>query len=127
MFEKLKNLSINSYSDYSNLKVACIVLMKDGSLFEGINIENPSFKDGLCAEQVAIGSAVTAGYKKGDFKSIYLYCDKNKTITPCFLCRQVIVEFFNDEDEVIVYDNTGNEVKYLISDLCPYKFSERDL
>ena len=72
MFEKLKNLRNKSYSYKSNYKVACIVEMKDGTQFEGVNIENPSFKDGLCAEQVAIGTAIAHGYNKYDFECIYL-------------------------------------------------------
>ena len=59
MFNRLEKLIKNSYSIYSDFSVACIVEMKDGNTFEGVNIENPSFKDGLCAEQVAIGTAIS--------------------------------------------------------------------
>lgn len=127
MFEKLKELIDNSYSIYSKYKVACIVKMKDGTLFEGVNIENPSFKDGLCAEQVAIGSAISDGYKKGDFDKIYLLGDSAYAITPCFLCRQVILEFFEDENEVISFTENGKEKVFLIKDLCPHAFSEKEL
>ncbi len=127
MFEKLEKLIINSYSLFSNFKVACIIEMKDGTLFEGVNIENPSFKDGLCAEQVAIGSAVASGYKKHDFEKIYLLGEVNYSITPCFLCRQIILEFFDTDKELVSYDNLGKEKIYKIKDLCPHEFSERDL
>ena len=40
MKEKLINLLNNSYSPYSNFKVACIVVMKDGKEFTGVNVEN---------------------------------------------------------------------------------------
>ena len=46
MFERLKGIINNSYSNISNFKVACIVEMCDGKTFEGVNVENPSFKDG---------------------------------------------------------------------------------
>ena len=127
MYEKLKAIINNSYSNISHFKVACIVKMKDGTMFEGVNIENPSFKDGLCAEQVAIGSAITEGYTKGDFESVYLLGSADHSITPCFLCRQCIIEFFDDDAKIISYDNEGKEEIYLFKDLCPHTFGEADL
>ena len=127
MYKELNNIINNSYSNISNYKVACIVKMKDGEFFEGVNVENPSFKNGLCAEQVAIGRAIAAGYTKGDFDCIYLLGSSNHAITPCFLCRQVIIEFFDMEDTIISYDKNGNETIYKIKELCPYTFGEADL
>lgn len=127
MFKELNSIINNSYSNISNYKVACIVKMKDGELFEGVNVENPSFKNGLCAEQVAIGSAIAAGYTKGNFDCIYLLGSSIHAITPCFLCRQVIIEFFDMEDTVISYDKNGNETIYKIKELCPHTFGEADL
>lgn len=127
MFEKLKCIINNSYSNISNYKVACIVEMKDGNTFEGVNVENPSFKDGLCAEQVAIGTAIAEAYTKGEFDKIYLLGSSKHSITPCFLCRQYLVEFFDENSSVITYDSEGKESIYKIKDLCPHKFSEEDL
>lgn len=127
MYKKLTSIINNSYSKYSNYKVACIVKMKDGKCFSGVNVENPSFKDGVCAEQVAICSAIAEGYTKGDFDKIYLLGSSNHSITPCFLCRQLLVELFEETNLVISYDEMGKETEYKISDLCPYTFSEEDL
>lgn len=127
MYERLNKIIKNSYSYKSNYKVACIVEMKDGTLFEGVNIENPSFKDGLCAEQVAIGTAVSNGYTKYDFEKLYLLGSSDYQITPCFLCRQLIVEFFEEDKKVISFSNEGKSKEFKISELCPYTFSERDL
>ena len=127
LFEKLQNIKNKSYSEKSNYKVACIVEMKDGTLFEGVNIENPSFKDGLCAEQVAIGTGVANGYTKYDFERIYLLGSSNYSITPCFLCRQLIIEFFETNKKIISYSNEGKEKEYKISELCPYAFTEKEL
>ena len=127
MFEKLKKLKENSYSNISNYKTACIVEMIDGKFFEGVNVENPSFKDGLCAEQVAIGTAIAEGYTKGEFTKLYLIGSSKHSITPCFLCRQYLVELFNKDSEIISYDFEGKETIYKVEDLCPYTFSEEDL
>jgi len=127
MFEELKEFINNSYTNISNYKVACIVKMKDGEYFKGVNVENPSFKDGLCAEEVAIGTAISNGYTKGDFDSIYLLGSSKHSVTPCFLCRQVLLEFFSLEDVLISYDENGKETKYKIKELCPHTFGEEDL
>ena len=127
MYEELKKILDNSYSIMSNYKVACIVKMKDGKTYKGVNVENPSFKDGMCAEQVAIGSAISDGYKEGDFDILYLLGSSKKAITPCFLCRQLLVEFMEPDNKIISYDNEGNETIYKVSDLCPYTFSKEDL
>lgn len=127
MFKELKGIIDNSYSINSKFKVACMVKMKDGKCFAGVNVENPSFKDGLCAEQVAIGAAIADGYTKGDFDRIYLLGSLNHSITPCFLCRQLLVEFFEETSLVITYDIEGNEKKYKVSDLCPHTFKEEAL
>jgi len=127
MFNRLEKLIKNSYSIYSDFSVACIVEMKDGNTFEGVNIENPSFKDGLCAEQVAIGTAIANGYTKGDFECVYILGCKEHFITPCFLCRQLIVELINENKKLISFNINGEKKEYKIKELCPYSFSERDL
>lgn len=127
MFERLKELIKNSYSRFSNFSVSCIVLMKDGKTFEGVNIENPSFKDGLCAEQVAIGTAIANGYTKGDFEAIYIMGCKEHFITPCFLCRQLIVEMFDLNKKLITYNVNGDFKEFTLKKLCPNTFSEGDL
>lgn len=127
MFERLKELKRNSYSPISNFSVACIIEMIDGKTFEGVNVENPSFKDGMCAEQVAIGTAIAEGYTKGEFKKIYLLGSRKHSITPCFLCRQYLIEFFDIESEIITYDIEGREKIYSIKELCPHAFTEEDL
>lgn len=127
MYNELKELLNNSYSIMSNYKVACILQMKDGNIYEGVNVENPSFKDGMCAEQVAIGSAISDGYKEGDFDKLYLLGSSENSITPCFLCRQLLIEVMDKECKIISYDKNGNNKIYKISDLCPHAFSKEDL
>ena len=127
MEESLKRLLKNSYSPYSGFKVAAIVLMKDGRSFGGVNVENASYGATVCAERVAINSAIASGYKKGDFSKLYVMCDSPKIATCCFLCRQVINEFFHDDDEIILYSNDYDREIYTVKELCPYPFGSEDL
>lgn len=126
MKEKLKENLLNSYTPYFKFPVSACVLTKDGNTFFGVNVENANGTS-ICAERNAISNAICNGYKKGDFKTIYVMIDNGKIGTPCFACRQVILEFFDNDDEVICMSNNFTEKKYKVSELCPYPFSEDDL
>ncbi len=127
MEESLKRLLKNSYSPYSSFRVAAICIMKDGKCFGGVNVENASYGATICAERVAITSAIANGYKKGDFSKLYVMCDSERISSCCFMCRQVISEFYERDAEVVLYSNDGDKETYLVKDLCPYPFGEADL
>ncbi len=127
MKEKLLKLLENSYSPYSKFRVATIVVMKDGKEFLGVNVENASYGATICAERSAIVSAISSGYKKGDFKEIYVMCDSPKISSSCFICRQVISEFFNSDGKVIFMSNLGEQKTYTVREICPVPFNEEDL
>lgn len=121
MKEKLQELLKNSYAPYSNYHVASIVEMKDGNIFMGVNVENMSYGATICAERNAINNAISHGYKKGDFKRIYLMNDKEQEDMPCFICRQTFVEFFDNDTEIVVV-LPNREVIYKMTDICPNPF-----
>lgn len=127
MLEKLLELQKKSYVPLTGFRTAAIVVTKDGKAFPGVNVENPSFRDGLCAEQNAIAAACSEGYGKGDFKVLYVMTDGDTVSTPCFLCRQVINELFDKESIVICYNRRGENEMYTVEQLCPAPFDERDL
>lgn|SRR5574344_440661 len=126
MKENLKKIILNAYTPYSKFNVACIVVMNNNQEFIGVNIENASSKNGLCAEQVAIASAIAEGYTKGDFKEIHVMGSSKDYCLPCFLCRQLLVEFFHPTDKVYCYNKKGDVKEYMVSDLCPNPFVLED-
>lgn len=127
MREKLKDLLKNSYSPYSKYRVAAICTLKDGREFTGVNVENASFGASVCAERVAILKAVSEGYRKGDFKDLYVMCDADKIGTCCFLCRQVVTEFFEDDSTITMMNPDGEALVLKAKELCPYPFNEENL
>ncbi len=128
MVKELLELGKNSYSPYSNFRVAAIVVTKDGNKFNGVNVENASYGGTVCAERIAIYNAISAGYKKGDFKELHIMClDSNQISTSCFMCRQVISELFDKDIVITFYNNSGETNQYKVSELCPYPFNEDDL
>ena len=124
--EKLIELLNNSYSPYSKFKVASIIVMNDGVEFNGVNVENASYGAAICAERSAIVSAISAGYKKGDFKELYLMCSVGSSL-PCGICRQFLSEFVDGEFIIHVINKNGEYTKYKFSDIYPYPFDSEDL
>ena len=127
MVEKLLELHKNSYTPISHFPVSSCVIMKDGKEFYGVNVEDASTRAGTCAERNAIFSAITAGYKKGDFKEVHVMISSGKIGTPCFVCRQMINELFDRDSKIICYSTNGEYKTYTVEELCPYPFGEEDL
>ncbi|MDO4341257.1 MAG: cytidine deaminase [bacterium] len=122
MVENLKKIIKNAYTPYSKFNVACILIMTNNQEFIGVNVENASYKNGLCAEQVAVASAIADGYKKEDFKEIHVMGSSKEICKPCFLCRELLVEFFSEEANVYCYNKNGKCEVFKVKDLCPHPF-----
>lgn len=127
MKEKLLELQKNAYCKYSNFPVSSIVVTKDNKEFNGINVEDASYRAGACAERVALFSMLAAGYKKGDVKEINVMISNGKVGTPCFVCRQMIQELCDKETIINCYSTKGDIKTYKVEELCPYPFDEEDL
>ena len=126
MKDKLLKLMDNAYCPYSKFPVSCVVVTKDLKEFSGVNIEDASTRAGACAERVALFSCITAGYKKGDIKEINIMT-KGEISTPCFVCRQMILELCDSNVNVNCYNTDGVLKTYTVLELCPYPFDSEDL
>lgn len=115
--KKLIKLLQNCAVPSDSLHFSSIVVMKDGREFKGVNVKNAVFRDAIYAEQSAIGQAVTAGYKKGDFEKIYLMVGSEKISDLKYLDRAVITEFFDGEAEVCCMNLFGQEVVLQVNNL----------
>ena len=127
MEQRLREVVNNAYAPYSNFKVGAILEMENGEKYIGVNVENASYGATICAERSAIVNAIANGFKKGDFKRLSIMNSSDKIATPCMVCRQLFVEFFDMDMEVVCYDINGNSITYKVSDLCPVAFSKENL
>ena len=108
----------NSQSKYSNFPVGSAILCKDGTVIYGCNIESAVYPSTLCAERVAIYSALSQGYTK--FKSIAIVSNNNAK--PCGSCRQIIYEYLGDIP-IYISDSNGKEfTTHFIKELLPHPF-----
>lgn len=105
---------------YSGFTVGCAILMEDGSIHHGANIENASYGATICAERSAISSALSQGYD--GLKAVCVTNATDTKITPCGICRQVIYEFGQDVP-VICTNQSGDHMILSISELLPHAFT----
>ena len=127
LYAKALNARDNAYAPYSKFKVGACVLMKDGAMFDGCNIENASFGATNCAERTAIFKAVSNGYEYGDFDKLLVLGDTKGLCYPCAICRQVMSEFFEKTSEIIVCNIKGDYKVYRFEELLPFAFDKGEL
>ena len=117
----------NSYSPYSNYKVGAAILLKNGKIVKGTNIENASYGLTNCAERSALFTTYGLGYRKEDIIGIAIASLSSEPASPCGACRQVISELM-DKDAFVVYGNDQGVVYELtVKDLLPGVFSKENL
>ncbi len=106
-----------AYAPYSNFHVGAALLLADGGIRTGCNIENASYGATVCAERVAVWSALADGRLGRDMPPRALAV----TAQPCAMCLQVLVEFAGAELPVLVCDGAGVRM-YRLGELLPHTF-----
>lgn len=123
MIERLKEQAravvTNSYSPYSQFRVAAVVLDSDGNTHAGVNVENASYGLTICAERSAIAAAVAAGAK--NIETLVIYTPTQEPTAPCGACRQVIREF-SDRARVLSFCDSKQLIDSSIDKLLPGAF-----
>lgn len=117
-----------AYAPYSRFKVGAALLLADGTVSRGCNVENASFGATVCAERVAVWSAVASGKLSPDMPPLALAV----TAVPCALCLQVLSEFAGADLPVILppAGGAGEEVfaegefrVFRLGELLPHPFA----
>ena len=102
---------------YSSYPVGAALLTNDDFVILGCNIESKAYPTTLCAERVAIFSAISQGYK--EFSAMALITPNGAF--PCGSCRQIIHEYASNIPLYIAKDLDNYDTQ-TISDLLPYPF-----
>ena len=133
-YEKLYEEAVaareRSYSPYSGITVGAALLTKDGGLYTGANIENASYTPTVCAERVAIFTAIHDGAR--DFDAIAIAGGKagqlsDADFAPCGVCRQVMAEFTDSDFKIITGDKDGKIIVRTLSEMLPFGFDSSKL
>ncbi len=87
LLDEAVSAAAKAYAPYSRFHVGAALLLRDGRVVTGVNVESASYPLGICAERGALARAVTEGVKPGDVEALAV------TASPCGGCRQWLLEF----------------------------------
>lgn len=112
-----------AYAPYSHYKVGAALLTASGRVYDGVNVENAAYPNGICAERVAVFKAVSEGER--EFSAIAIVTSNGGS--PCGACRQVLSEF-GQETQVFLANESGEVYRETtVASLLPDAFGCEDL
>lgn len=109
----------NAFAPFSKFKVGAALEDVDGGIHTGCNVENATYGLTVCAERVAVFKAISEGVRK--FRRIAVAADTDDLTPPCGACRQILWEFCNDI-EVVLVNPRGKTETHRMKDLFPKPF-----
>ncbi|TVQ98680.1 MAG: cytidine deaminase [Deltaproteobacteria bacterium] len=119
-----REVAKRAYAPYSGFRVGAALRTRSGRTFTGCNVENASYGATTCAERNAIAAAVAAGEQQ--ITHIAIHTPTPHPVSPCGICRQVLLEF--GRDIVVRSSCDGSGILLVTSaDLLPHAFTSEDL
>jgi cytidine deaminase len=112
----------HAYAPYSHFRVGAAVLLSDGTIVTGCNVENASYRLTVCAEQAAIAAAVSLHGPQIRIRAIAVANLNDTASQPCGACRQTIYEFSTPETIVFFPGEKGAIAQTTIDKLLPAAF-----
>ena len=111
----------NAHAPYSKFHVGAAVLLENGEVFTGCNVENASYGLTNCAERTAIFTAVARlGPAAVKIAAVAVVNSQDAPCSPCGACRQVIAEF--GPKAVLWYQGKNGIVESTMERLLPDSF-----
>jgi cytidine deaminase len=101
----------HAYAPYSSYHVGATIELKDGRVYDGVNVENAAYPLGICAERTVIGKAASEGVRPGDIAAIGI------NASPCGGCRQWLHEW--QIERVYFRRDDGSIAEYSAAELLP--------
>lgn len=120
LLRRAREVRLRAYAPYSHFRVGAVVVTEDGHVFEGVNVENASYRMTTCAEQTALATMIAAGVRSPVI-TVAVVGDGEDPCTPCGACRQTIFEF-GPEATVLSSGEGGRPLVTSISELLPHGF-----
>lgn len=112
----------HSYSPYSHFRVGAALLLEDGSIVTGCNVENCSYRLTSCAEQGAIARAVAEHGPAVRLRAVAVANLNESASMPCGACRQTLTEFGDDDTLVLYPGEDGALEETTLGELLPHAF-----
>jgi cytidine deaminase len=100
LMDLARDVARNSYSPYSRFKVGAALLLSNGEIVTGTNVENVSYGLTICAERAALLQAVSRFGPTIRVRAIAVANLNDAASPPCGACRQVLAEFIEPDAPV---------------------------
>ena len=120
LIEEATKARLNAVAPFSKFQVGAALETADGKIYRGCNVENCTYGLTVCAERVALLSALAAGER--NFRAIAVVTQSEEPSTPCGPCRQLMWEYCGDID-VTLANLVGQRIDYKLAQLFPHPFS----
>jgi len=107
-----------AYAPYSDFPMGAAIVAANGEMRAGVLIENVSLGLAMCAERVAMFTAVTDGVTP----AVLALCSErtgDEFTFPCGACLQVALEIAGPELMVVAVDEEGATERMTLGDLLP--------
>jgi cytidine deaminase len=111
-----------AYAPYSRFRVGAALLLEDGSVVTGCNVENCSYRLTSCAEQGAIARAVAERGPGIRLRAVAVANLNDAASMPCGACRQTLTEFGDDATVVLYPGEGGVAMETTLGELLPWAF-----
>lgn len=121
LLELAREAQHKAYAPYSKFRVGAAVLLENGDVFTGCNVENASYGLTNCAERSAIFAAVSKlGGANVKIRAVAVVNDHDAPCSPCGACRQVIAEF--GPEAILWYQGRNGIQESTMEHLLPDSF-----
>jgi len=130
LFKRAVEARDRAYAPYSRFSVGAAVRLENDLIITGNNQENAAYPSGMCAERVAVWSALSQ-YPGTKIEKIFITARSekkqvNRPVSPCGSCRQTLAEYEIKQEqsiEVFFTGETGIILKAIsVRDLLPFMF-----
>ena len=138
LIDAARDAASRAYAPYSGFHVGAALLLKDGSVVTGANVENASYGLTLCAETSAIAKIANEGWI-GELVAVAIIGGRpdgdallgGDPVHPCGRCRQILNEAAEQsQTDIAVHCASGDGstvASYRLSELLPHSFGPKDL
>jgi homotetrameric cytidine deaminase len=120
-----KQAALHSYSPYSGFRVGAALLLTNGEMVTGTNVENVSYGLTICAERAALVRAVAQFGPEIRVAAVAVVNLNGAASPPCGACRQVLAEFMDPDGPVSFPGGDGGAVVTVtlpMRELLPFGF-----
>jgi cytidine deaminase len=122
LYAKAAEVARHAYAPYSNFRVGAALLLTNGEIVTGCNVENASYRLTTCAEQSAIVAAVSRFGPAIKLVAVAVANLNDTASQPCGACRQTIFEFSTAETRIYYPADGGEIASVSMAELLPAAF-----